>query len=240
MPLIANDLSYALRDKEAADRAYRRLSLPQGGEDRWPDEGPDLSFLFGDIPAQTLFKPATTTSLSLPKLSLGLPRSSEWGTEYAPQPEYVESNASEMSKQVAQTAKGYSGGSGISAYGYKGITGLPNLKGPAQFGFQTPMWEALGRANAAMKAAGLGTFGITDGWRSYEQQVALEKKKPGLAATPGQSIHGLGLAADLKATGAQKEWLRKNAQSFGLYFPFYDKEDWHIQLLPNLWTGGWQ
>jgi len=90
-----------------------------------------------------------------------------------------------------------------------------------------------------MKAAGLGTFSITDGFRSYAAQVDVKRRKPNLAATPGRSIHGLGLAADIKATRAQKEWLHKNGARFGLYAPIFKKEDWHFQLLPSYWNGAW-
>lgn len=131
-------------------------------------------------------------------------------------------------------------GGGISAYGYKGRTGLDHLRGAAPYGLQTPMWDALSKANAAMKAAGLGTFTITDGFRSYAAQVDVKRRKPNLAATPGKSIHGLGLAADLKLTKAQQQWLYKNGAKYGLYAGAgFAKEPWHWQLLPSLWTGKW-
>ncbi|WP_220085236.1 M15 family metallopeptidase, partial [Burkholderia multivorans] len=38
---------------------------------------------------------------------------------------------------------------------------------------------------------------ITDGYRDYDEQVATKKKKGNLAATPGTSKHGWGLALDL-------------------------------------------
>jgi len=97
------------------------------------------------------------------------------------------------------------------------------------------MWNALNRANAALSSAGLGKFGITDGWRSYESQVALKKKKPKLAATAGRSVHGLGLAADLRLTNAQYQWLLKNGASYGLVN--LPSESWHWQLAPSQWKG---
>ena len=129
---------------------------------------------------------------------------------------------------------------GVTAYGYKGVTGVAGTKGSSPYGFQPEMWTALMKANAAMKAAGLGEFKITDGWRSYESQVSLKKKKPSLAATPGKSIHGLGLAADLQLSKAQQQWLYANGAKFGLYAGAgFNREPWHWQLLPSLYTRGW-
>lgn len=130
-------------------------------------------------------------------------------------------------------------GGGVSAYGWQGNTGMGNTRGKSPYGFQSPMWQALTRANEAMKADLGRGFSITDGWRSYQAQVDLKKKKPGLAATPGRSIHGLGLAADLNLDSKQKAWMRKNAARYGLYAPIFGKEPWHWQLQPNLWNGQW-
>ena len=135
---------------------------------------------------------------------------------------------------------GYSGGSsgtfGPSAYGYHGQTGLDSNKGTAKYGFQQVMWEALQRANAGMKAAGLGSFGITDGFRSLAGQYDVKRRKPGLAATPGRSVHGLGLAADLKLTGAQQQWLESHAKQLGLMR--LPSEAWHWQLTPQAYRSG--
>ena len=86
----------------------------------------------------------------------------------------------------------------------------------------------LGAANAAMKASGLGTFTITDGWRSYAAQVEAKRKKGRLAATPGRSVHGIGMAADLGLTRRQFEWLKENGARFGLQN--LPSESWHWQF----------
>lgn len=91
------------------------------------------------------------------------------------------------------------------------------------------------RADAAVALARLNaefasTFGrdvcITDGYRSYGEQVSVRGRKPGLAARPGTSQHGWGLAVDLcdgeASTGAaEHSWLRENAPDFG-----WDNPDW--------------
>ncbi len=67
---------------------------------------------------------------------------------------------------------------------------------------------------------------ITDGYRSYSEQVSVRWRKPGLAARPGTSQHGWGLAVDLckgEASARAKEhtWLKENAPDFG-----WDNPDW--------------
>lgn len=131
--------------------------------------------------------------------------------------------------------KGSGSGLGLSAYGYSGTTGVKGTKGSSPYGFQAPMWQSLQSAFAAMKAAGIGVPGITDGWRSYQAQVDVKRRKGGLAATPGRSIHGLGLAADLDLTGAQFNWLKKNGQKYGLVN--LPSESWHWQMAPSMWKG---
>ncbi len=91
------------------------------------------------------------------------------------------------------------------------------------------------RSDAAVALARLNadfvtTFGrdlcITDGYRSYSEQVSVRWRKPGLAARPGTSQHGWGLAVDLckgEASARAKEhtWLKENAPDFG-----WDNPDW--------------
>lgn len=121
------------------------------------------------------------------------------------------------------------------AYGYTGRTGIAGTRGTAKYGFQTQMWDALSRANQDMAKAGLGTFGVTDGWRSYEAQVSTKKSKGALAATPGNSVHGLGLAADLDLNSRQQAWLEANGAKYGL--GRLPSESWHWQLLPSQFKG---
>jgi len=136
--------------------------------------------------------------------------------------------------QAAGASGAASGGRGAAAYGIKGPTGLDKYRGSAPYGLQPKMYSALSAAMKAMQAAGLGGFGITDGFRELAAQYDVKKRKPGLAATPGTSIHGTGYAADLDLTSAQAEWLRKNGARFGLYAPIYKREKWHWELLPSL------
>ena len=61
---------------------------------------------------------------------------------------------------------------------------------------------------------------VTDSYRSYEQQVDLVRRKGlysqgGLAAQPGTSQHGWGLAVDLDLDEGAQAWMRANAARFG-------------------------
>jgi hypothetical protein len=71
----------------------------------------------------------------------------------------------------------------------------------------------------AAKADGVN-LGLTDSYRTFDQQVDLKRRKPDLAATPGTSNHGYGLAFDfVGAGGTTKEqaytWLANNASKYG-------------------------
>jgi cell wall-associated NlpC family hydrolase len=97
-------------------------------------------------------------------------------------------------------------------------------------------------AYRAMSAAFAGAFGpalcITDSYRSYASQVTLYGQKPALAAVPGTSNHGWGLAVDLcggvESYGtAQYAWMVANAGRFGFIHPTWAdpgngrEEPWH-------------
>lgn len=97
--------------------------------------------------------------------------------------------------------------------------------------------DAYLRMVEAARADGI-TWSITDSYRTYEEQVRLAREKGiygqgGLAARPGTSNHGWGLAVDLGG-GAnnygtpQNNWLQRNAGRFG--FRNIPKEPWHWQF----------
>ena len=106
------------------------------------------------------------------------------------------------------------------------------------------------RADAAVALAALNEvyvqeYGtnmcITDGYRSLSSQVTLKSTKGGLAATPGKSEHGWGLAVDLCAStyqgAAKTKWLRTNAPLFGWDNPAWARpggsgatEPWHWEF----------
>ena len=79
---------------------------------------------------------------------------------------------------------------------------------------------------------------VTDSYRSYGAQVDVFRRKPSLAATPGRSQHGWGLAVDL-CGGAERfdtevhQWLKANAPAYGWVHPAWAEpggsrpEPWH-------------
>ena len=83
---------------------------------------------------------------------------------------------------------------------------------------------------------------VTDSYRSYAAQVSVFARKPGLAAVPGTSNHGLGLAVDLcggvERFGSEAyEWMKANAPKFGFVHPSWAEpggskpEPWHWEYV---------
>jgi LAS superfamily LD-carboxypeptidase LdcB len=82
---------------------------------------------------------------------------------------------------------------------------------------------------------------VTDSYRTFDEQVRLYGVKPALAAVPGTSNHGWGLAVDL-CGGAQSfgtpeyAWLRANAGRYGWSNPAWAwpgngrEEPWHWEF----------
>lgn len=92
--------------------------------------------------------------------------------------------------------------------------------------------------SAAFKQATGRSLGITEGWRSYDEQVRLYKLyrsgRGNLAAPPGTSTHGAGTAVDINGygdpNGAAFQWLRQNSGRFGYKWTggtFSQIEPWH-------------
>lgn len=113
-----------------------------------------------------------------------------------------------------------------------------------------PLWMAPGhrlRSDAAgafnkmsqyHAATAGGPLCVTDSYRSYSEQAALYRRKPGMAAVPGSSNHGWGLAVDFcggvqNSGSAAFKWMNNNAGKFGWFHPDWAKpsgsrpEAWH-------------
>jgi hypothetical protein len=96
------------------------------------------------------------------------------------------------------------------------------------------LWAPAAAAFTSMKAdaraAGVD-IGVTDSYRSYDQQVDLARRKGlysqgGLAATPGTSNHGWGLSLDLDLNSRAQSWMRANADRYG-FVEDVPREPWH-------------
>lgn len=102
------------------------------------------------------------------------------------------------------------------------------------------------RADAAVALAALNEhykseFGrdicLSDSYRSLSRQYATKRSRGYLAATPGTSMHGWGIAVDLcrdSSHGASKAWLDTNAEIYGWDNPAWAKgskyEPWHWEF----------
>ncbi len=125
--------------------------------------------------------------------------------------------------------------------------GEENGKMPADHMCLLPDGENYLRADAAQNFAQLNEqfknkFGrdmcIIEGYRSYGDQVRMKALRGYLAAPPGWSMHGFGVAFDLCGgddTGAPKAWLDLNAAAYGFVNPEWAKtskyEPWHWEYL---------
>ncbi len=74
-------------------------------------------------------------------------------------------------------------------------------------------------------------IGITDSYRSYDAQVDVAQRKGlysrgGLAAEPGTSPHGWGMAVDLDLGDEAQSWMRANAGRYG-FVEDTPREPWH-------------
>ena len=101
--------------------------------------------------------------------------------------------------------------------------------------------KSLESMSSAFKAAFGTDLGISDAYRSYDQQVAIKAIKGAFAATPGTSNHGWGVAVDF-GTGIatwgspQRAWMVANAPVFGWQSPNWAQqgqptpEPWHWEF----------
>ena len=88
---------------------------------------------------------------------------------------------------------------------------------------------------------------VTDSYRSYTEQMKVFRQRPSLAAVPGTSNHGWGLAVDLgcgvqSSRSAQYRWLVANAGRFGWVHPAWAVHDpfepWHWEFGHLAGAGG--
>jgi len=98
-----------------------------------------------------------------------------------------------------------------------------------------PAAQHLNELMADAKKAGV-SISVTDGYRSYDDQVAVAKEKGlytqgGLAAAPGTSEHGWGLAVDLGLDATSQAWMKQHAKEYG-FVDNVPRESWHWQFAP--------
>jgi D-alanyl-D-alanine carboxypeptidase len=163
-------------------------------------------------------------------------------TTAAPGGSFATALADAMGTQSATAAaKSYSlNGKGIptelAAYGNGKIppSALERVGGTGHK-LWAPAAESLTRMISDAKAQGV-TVGITDSYRSYAEQVDVARRKGlysqgGLAAKPGTSEHGWGMAADLDLNHKAQDWMRANGEKYG-FVENTPREPWHWAYKP--------
>jgi D-alanyl-D-alanine carboxypeptidase len=105
-----------------------------------------------------------------------------------------------------------------------------------------PAAAAFNRLTEHAKATTGSPLCVGDSYRPYGEQVAVYRAKPGLAAVPGTSNHGWGLALDMSC-GVERfgsvphEWMKANAPQFGWVNPDWARqggskpEAWHWEYV---------
>ena len=125
----------------------------------------------------------------------------------------------------------------LAAYGNGKIpAGALEQVGSTGHRLWAPAAESLTRMMDDAKKDGVH-IGITDSYRPYTEQVDLAKRKGlysqgGLAAKPGTSEHGWGMAADLDLNSSALSWMRQNGAKYG-YVNNVSRESWHWAYKPQ-------
>lgn len=99
-----------------------------------------------------------------------------------------------------------------------------------------PAAASFQQLRAAAAADGI-TLGVTDSYRDLATQVRLAEEKGlyshgGLAAAPGTSPHGWGLALDLDLDDRAQAWMREHAWRYG-FVEDVPREPWHWTYRPG-------
>lgn len=134
-------------------------------------------------------------------------------------------------KEMARAAKGYANGQIPSKV-------LCSLKWASHEQLRCDAAIALEELNRAFRSAFGRNLDVTDGYRSYGEQVSVAASRGRLAAVPGTSNHGLGQAVDLSGGiqsfgSAEHRWMVAHAGKYGWKLPGWAQADgskpeaWH-------------
>jgi hypothetical protein len=107
---------------------------------------------------------------------------------------------------------------------------------------------ALAKLNEAYVAKFGADMCLASGYRTLAQQYAVKAERGGLAAVPGTSNHGWGLAIDFcskETQGARWTWLTQSAPIYGFDNPSWAQaggsgphEPWHWEYLTGVMQDG--
>lgn len=153
-------------------------------------------------------------------------------------------------RQAAAAAAALGSGGGASCQtdvpadavnGFLPIAALCPLQTAPGHRLSRPAARAFDQMARAFQAAQGQRLCVTDSYRDYAGQVSVFARKPQLAATPGKSLHGWGIAVDL-CGGVQQfgspafVWMQENAPLFGFHHPDWAEPDgskpepWHWEF----------
>ncbi|WP_146804829.1 M15 family metallopeptidase [Cellulomonas persica] len=108
--------------------------------------------------------------------------------------------------------------------------------------------SALAELNAVYVARFGADMCLASGYRTLQEQYSVKARRGGLAAAPGKSNHGWGLAVDFcsaMTSGARWTWLNQNAGTYGFENPEWAKpggsgpfERWHWEYTKGVKADG--
>jgi len=208
---------------EAASRAGERTALDVRGE-----SAADVADATEDL--TTLIEKTDTSAISITPAP-------------ATPAEILESQAAAARKaagslkKFADDTEGYENGR-LAAADLEGLSFAPGES------LRRDAAEQLERLDAAYRARFGTHLQIRDSYRSYESQVSVKASRGYLAAVPGYSDHGWGIAVDINGgveerSSAQHQWLVENAATFGWVNPEWAQADgrkpeaWHWEYRPS-------
>lgn len=124
--------------------------------------------------------------------------------------------------------------------GYLTSEGLCKIPWSERFSLRADAATSLAAMNSVYRARFDRDLCLESGYRPYADQVRLKRLKGGMAAPPGKSNHGWGLAVDFCRTtvsGESMTWLQDNGPTFGWFNPNWAKrggrgpfEPWHWEF----------
>ncbi|WP_244876743.1 M15 family metallopeptidase [Winogradskya consettensis] len=183
-------------------------------------------------PATTSTTTGATTSTTASGASFATALASAMGTQTGAA---AASTAPAADKSYTLNSKGIP--TELAAYGNGKIPASALEKvGSTGHKLWAPAAQNLNQMIADAKTQGV-TIGITDSYRPYEEQVDLAKRKGlysqgGLAAKPGTSEHGWGMATDLDLNSKAQAWMRENGEKYGFH-ENVPREPWHWAYRPK-------
>lgn len=152
----------------------------------------------------------------------------------------AEAEAAEERSRVAATCTG-SGGDGGGANGFLDPAVLCGLAGSSG-SLRADAAASFARMSGAHRADRGSGLCVNDSYRPYAEQVSVFRRTPRLAAVPGTSRHGLGVALDLSC-GVQRfgsqsyRWMKANGGRYGWVHPSWAEpggsmpEPWHWEYV---------